>query len=245
VRTFHVVPTFRTAADLQRQVEERMGAIAAEDLAPWCKLGNIVFRSSQVEDHGEKIEVTARVKDDAVARALEATRGDQWSRGTTARFTWSGRSRRVKIVAVKVTTTSARSKRFRLTLETVEAPQETFLEMSIGGRTPADLTEIALKGLLFGEPNPMADQHMDFATEIDDPLRPLRVETVSEEIVRPLAELLVTDVLVVSGRAIGIREFMLGVPIRGRRKLTLGWEAPKRYSNDRTTIRTIHGEVDL
>jgi len=245
VRTFHVVPTFRTAADLQRQVEERMGAIAAEDLAPWCKLGNIVFRSRQVEDHGEKIEITARVKDDAVARALEATRGDQWSRGTKARFTWSGRSRHVKILAVKVTTTSARSKLFRLTLETVEAPQETFLEMSIGGRTPADLTEIALKGVLFGEPNPMADQHMDFATEIDDPLRPLREETVSEEIVRPLSELLVTDVLVGSGRAIGIREFRLGVPIRGRRKLTLGWEAPKRYSNEKTTIRTIHGEVDL
>jgi hypothetical protein len=46
VRTFHVVPSFRTIADLQRQVEERMGAIAAEDLAPWCKLGNVVFRSS-------------------------------------------------------------------------------------------------------------------------------------------------------------------------------------------------------
>ena len=244
---FHVVvPTFRTAADLQRQVEERMGANrAAEDLAPWCKLGNIVFRSSQVEDHGEKIEVTARIKDDAVARALEATRGDQWSRGTKARFTWSGRSRHVKILAVKVTTTSARSKLFRLTLEAVEAPQETFLEMSIGGRTPADLTEIALKGVLFGEPNPMADQHMNFATEIADPLRPLREETVSEEIVRPLSELLVTDVLVGSRRAVGIREFRLGVPIRGRRKLTLGWEAPKQYSNEKTTIRTIHGEVDL
>ena len=178
VRTFHVVPTFRTAADLQRQVEERMGAIAAEDLAPWCKLGNIVFRSSQVEDHGEMIEVTARIKDDVVARALEATRGDQLSRGTKARFTWSGSSRHVKIVAVKVTTTSARSKLFRLTLETVEAPQEAFLEMSIGGRTPADLTEIALKGVLFGEPNPMADQHIDFAAEIDDPLRPLREEPI-------------------------------------------------------------------
>ena len=46
--------------------------------------------------------------------------------------------------------------------------------MSVGGRTPADLTEIALKGVLFGEPNPMADHHMDFATEIDDPLSPLR-----------------------------------------------------------------------
>ena len=234
-----------TAADLQRQVEERMGAIAAEDLAPWCKLGNIVFRSSQVEDHGEKIEVTARIKDDAVARALEATRGDQLSRGTKARFTWSGRSRHVKIVTVKVTTTSARSKLFRLTLETVEAPQEAFLEMSVGGRTPADLTEIALKGVLFGEPNPMADHHMDFAAEIDDPLSPLREERVSEEIVRPLSELLVTDILVGSGRAIGIHEFRLGVPIRGRRKLTLSWEPAKRYSNEKTTIRTIQGEVDL
>ena len=41
VRTFHVVPAFRTVADLQRQVEERMSAIAAEDLSPWCKFGNV------------------------------------------------------------------------------------------------------------------------------------------------------------------------------------------------------------
>ena len=76
VRTFHVVPAFRTVADLQRQVEERMRAIAAEDLAPWCKLGNVVFRAMEVEDRGEVINVTARVKDDRVAQALEEARGD-------------------------------------------------------------------------------------------------------------------------------------------------------------------------
>ena len=148
-------------------------------------------------------------------------------------------------MAVKVTSTSAKSKLFRLTLEVVDAPQDSFLEMSIVGRTPADLTEIALRTVLFGEANPLADQHMDFATEIDDPLKPLRGENVSEEIIRPLSELLITDVLVGTGRANGIREFRLGVPIRGSRSLTLTWEAPKRYTNEQPTIRTIHGEVNL
>jgi hypothetical protein len=82
VRTFYVAPEFGAPADLQRQVEERLRVIAAEDLAPWCKLGNIVFRAMEVEDRGDVIHVTARVKDDAVARALEETRGDRYSRGT-------------------------------------------------------------------------------------------------------------------------------------------------------------------
>jgi hypothetical protein len=71
VRTFYVAPEFRTVTDLQRQVEERLRAIAAEDLAPWCKLGNVVFRAMEVEDRGSNIQVTARVKDDTVALALE------------------------------------------------------------------------------------------------------------------------------------------------------------------------------
>ena len=73
--------------------------------------------------------------------------------------------------------------------------------MSIGGKTPADLTESALRTVLFGEANPLADQHMGFATEINDPLEPLRESPVSEEIIRPLSELLVTDLLVGTGRA--------------------------------------------
>lgn len=45
VRTPHVVPPFRAADELQRQVYERIRAIAAEDLVPWCKLGNVVVPS--------------------------------------------------------------------------------------------------------------------------------------------------------------------------------------------------------
>jgi hypothetical protein len=245
VRTFHVAPAFRTADDLQRQVEERMIGIAAEDLAPWCKLGNLVFRAAEVEDRGTEIHVTARVKDDAVARSLEEARGDRFNRGTTARFTWSGRSKYVKVAGVHATTTSARSKMFRLELEVGEAPQDTFVEVSIGGKSPADLTESALRTVLFGERNPLADQHMGFAAEIPDPLAPLRQSQVSEEIVRPISELLLTDILVGTGRARRVVASRLGVSIRGRRRLTLSWEPPSRYSNETVTIRSIEGDVSI
>jgi hypothetical protein len=111
--------------------------------------------------------------------------------------------------------------------------------------TPADLTESALRTVLFGEPNPLADQHMGFAAEISDPLRPLRESPVSEEIIRPLSELLLTDFLVGTGRATSVREFRLGVPIQGRRSLTLAWETPNRYVNEATTTRSIQGKVNI
>jgi len=245
IRTFHVVPAFRTVADLQRQVEDRMKAIAAEDLAPWCKLGNAVFRAMEVEDRGEVINVTARVKDDTVAQELEEARGDKWNRGSKAQFTWSGRSKFVKVAGVHVTTTTARSKMFRLTLEVEEAPQEAFRDISFAGQTPDDLTERALRTVLFGERDPFAEQPMGFATAMSDPLRPLRESPVPEEIIRPLSELLLTDLLVGTGRARGIRTFKLGVAIRGRRSLTLAWETPSRFSNEPVTLRSISGDVNI
>src|SRR5207244_12324089 len=133
----------------------------------------------------------------------------------------------------------------RVQLEMEEQPRDHLSDLSIGGMTPADLTESALRTVLFGEPNPLTGRHMGFATEIEDPLSPLRPSPVSEEIIRPLSELLVTDLLVGSGRARSIRAFRLGISIRGRRRLTLAWETPSRYANDPVTVRSISGAVNL
>jgi hypothetical protein len=112
-RTFHVVPPYRSVRDRETQVGQRLRSIAAEDLAPWCKLGQTVFRASEVDDHGDHIYVTAKIKDDAVGRALEGTRsGDGWSSAKGLRFTWSGRSKQVDVDKVRVTSTSARSRTF-------------------------------------------------------------------------------------------------------------------------------------
>jgi hypothetical protein len=245
VRTFYVAPKFSSVDDLRRQVEDRLKAIAAEDLAPWCKLGNVVFRATEIEDRGNVIQVKARVRGDAVALALEDMRGDKFNRGTVARITWSGRSKYAKVTGVHVTTTSGKSKMVRLELAVTDSPQDHFREISVNGKSPADLTELGLRSVLFGEPNPFTEQHMGFATEIPDPLAPLRENPVSEEIVRPLAELLITDLLVGTERAKRIVTFRLGVAIQGRRKLALAWEPPSRYSNQTERIREISGDVKL
>jgi hypothetical protein len=245
VRVFHVVPGFGSPDDLRGQVEQRLKDIAAEDLAPWCKLGSVVFRATEVADAGAEIHVTARVRTDDVAHALEALRGERGFRGEEARFTWAGRSRFVGVESLLMTTTTGRSKTFQLHLKPREQRSNPLIEMSVNGRSAAELTEIALRVALFRERNPLGDQHLGFMTEMADPLEPLRRARVSDEIVRPLAELMIVDVLVASGRAARVTEFRLGASVRGMRRLKLAWEPRRYYANERPSIRSIEGEVQL
>jgi hypothetical protein len=245
VRTFHVVPPFASPDDLRSQIEERLRAIAAEDLAPWCRLGNIVFRASEVADHGDELHVTARVRSDEVAHALEALRGERGIRGDDARFTWAGRSKFVRVQSLKSTTTTTRSRTIHLQLETRESQPDPLLDLSFNGRSASELTELALRVALFQERNPLAEQHMSFFAEMADPLEALRAARVPDEIARPLAELLIVDALVGSGRAVRVTDFRLGAAVRGERRLMLSWEPPRRYSNERSVTRTIEGPVRL
>lgn len=245
IRTFHVVPEFTSPDDLRAQIEDRLRAIAAEDLAPWCKLGNVVFRAAEVSDAGGEMQVLARVRSDEVAHALEALRPERMGHGGEGRFTWSGRSRFVRVVSMKSTTTSARSRTFTIGLEPRDDQGDGLLEMSVSGYSADDLGEAALRSALFGERHPLAGQHMGFITEIRDPLAPLRTARVSDEITRPLAELLIADEMIGSGRAARLTEFRLGAAVRGVRRLTVGWEPPRRYSNERPAPRIVDGQVQL
>ena len=245
VRAFHVVPTFSSPDDLRAQIEERLRSISAEDLAPWCKLGSVVFRASEVTDSGGEILVTARVRSDEVAHALEALRGERGLRGDEGRFTWAGRSSSVRVESLKATTTASRSRIFHLTLERREDRRDSLVEMSINGRSASEIAEIALRVTLFHERDPLEDQHMGFMTEMPDPLGPLRATSVPDEIVRPLAELLIVDALVGSGRAERVTAFKLGASVGGMRKLTLEWVPFSHYTNERAAPRRIEGQVRL
>jgi hypothetical protein len=243
VRTFHVAPEYTSPVDLGEQIRDRLTSISAEDLAPWCKLANVVFRAEEVVDRGEEIAVTARVRSDQVAHALEQFRRNQGRRGDKVRLTWAGRSRYVEAQAVESSTTTARSRTMRFRLEVLEAPSDFLLEMSVGGLTPDDLTEAALRSALFNERNPLSDQYLGFCAEMPDPVQPLREARVPDEIMRPLAELMIVDALVGSGRATRVTDFRLGVPIRGERQLGLSWEARTRYDRQPIRVRTINGKI--
>lgn len=246
VRAIHVAPAFGSPADLQRQVSERLRGIAAEDLAPWAKLGCILFRASEVTHEGNRIAVTARVQSDAVAHALEMLAPDEFGGQEAHRFTWSGRCRDVRVANVRTTTTTARSRLMHLQLEVVESHRDHMLEVAFNGLTPDDLTDVALRAAVFGDPNPLALQHMDFMAEMADPLQPLRDAGVPDEIVRALAELMIVDELVGSGRAARLTTFRLGASVGGLRRLQLAWEPPRRFTNERPERREpLVGQVRL
>lgn len=130
-------------------------------------------------------------------------------------------------------------------MERREERRDSLIEMSINGRSAAEIAEIALRVTLFRERNPLEDQHMGFMTEMPDPLAPLRTARVPDEIVRPLAELLIVDELVGSGRAERVTAFRLGASVGGMRKLTVEWVPFRHYTNERATTRMIEGQARL
>ena len=79
-----------------------------------------------------------------------------------------------------------------------------------------------------------------------DPLEPLRDVGAPDEIVRSLAEVMVIDELVGSGRAARVTGFKLGASLGGFRKLELEWEPRRRYANERRVRRhSVVGRVRL
>ena len=146
---------------------------------------------------------------------------------------------------MKSTTTSARSKNLSMVLATCDQPYDALLDMSVSGHSADDLTEAALRSVLFGERHPLAEQHLGFMVKMRDPFAPLRAARVADEVIRPLAELLIADELIGSGRAVRVTAFRLGASVRGVRRLTVEWEPRRRYSNERPPVRRIDGHVRL
>lgn len=245
VRIFYVAQKIGSTAELERQIQERLTIIAAEDLAPWCKLQNLVFRSTKVINRGDEIELTARVRSDEIAHHLEHMRPDRISNGDEGRLTWQGRSKQVRVTSIETTTTSARSTLIHMRFNVIPSQQNSMMEISFNGLGPADLTEMAIRRAVFQERGSLQRQPFDFFSDMTDPFSALRTQPVSEEILRPIAELLLTDELVGEGRAERMTAFRLGVPVRGTRRCEIEWQPKKRFANEQDERRSVDGSVKL
>jgi hypothetical protein len=245
IRRFELVSEFTSPEDLHAQVKNRLRAIAAEDLLPWCKLGSLVFRATTIDQRGNTLTVAARIHSDEVARALAAFAGPRSGREHDARFTWQGRSRSVRVRSVESARRWTRSRVMRLGLEVIDEPHGDGAGIRTGDLGPADLTDVALRAALFRDPDALSDKRLGFFSEIPDPLQALREARVSDDIVRLVAGLLVVDALVGSNLAVRVTAFRLGDPIGDARPALLSWLAPQRYSGERTVTRTIKGWVRI
>jgi Domain of unknown function (DUF4062) len=225
VRAFAVTGSYGSPDELRHGVEQRLRALAAEDLSPWVKLGGLVFRASEIQERSGTVVIRAVVRDPDVAGSLRAYE-DRFKRRATL-LSFADRTVAAEVQSVSTTTRAARAVQFELELKVSAPPQPT--RISFNGTSWDELTKVAIAVSLFGEPNPLGV--MEHMVQMPSPFPALRQAGVSEESLRPIARLMVSEILVVERGIERLLHFQLGRPIAGQRRLRIGYQVPAQYSN--------------
>ena len=242
VQVFNTTGTYNSPEHLAEGVERRLRAVAAEGLAPWVKVGQTLFRASNINDDGRTLTVTGRVRGNTVAASLEGLRPDTpYGRNSDTRITWPGGTSPVRIKSVVTETTSSRARTITITAERTADNRSNLLEMAVEDKTPDDLTELAARIALLGEPNPL--KQMPFMVNATNPLPAIEAIGLPEDSVEPVGLLLVTELLVGERGVDHITSFRLGPARAGRRPLRVGWMPAQRYANVQPTERSIQGQT--
>jgi hypothetical protein len=241
VQAFQVTGSFTGPGDLPGKVEKRLRELAADDLAPWVKLGDVILRVRSVELTAAGMRVQARISDSAVLRALSELGGDAhgWARRDVP-MTYGNRS---GIGGIEEFSESSSSAAFSDITLTAKVNWASGGEMGVGtsGFSPDDLIEISMRVGLLGEQAPSQLGRMEFLLNAGDPLAELQTLQIPEGAVQPLSRLLVVEQLVGSHRASAIERFSIGPARRGERHVELSWWEPRRYTNVEPGRRTIEG----
>ena len=153
IRTFHTTGSYSNPDQLRKFLAHRLADMASASGSPWCKVGPVLFRARRYSDDGTHIRVEALIRDDAVLAELENLRPDDWRR-QSSRITCAGRSHAVDISTVVVEVTAGRSNLVRIEATKAQEQQDYLLEATVHGWSAEDLTELAIRGALLGEPNP-------------------------------------------------------------------------------------------
>jgi uncharacterized protein DUF4062 len=238
VRVFHTTGSFTDPEDLVRRVRARLVEIAAEDLAPWVKLGVVVFRADRITDRGSQVRVEATVRDPALAEVLTELRPDQWRRAEPVAFTDHRTTRRVRVEGVTATSTARSSQGFTLDLGVdAQSSSSSLMRMAVNGLSPDEVVEHGLRHRLLGERLPAALDGMGFLTPTVslDPVHGL-----PPEVAGSVAQLLLVEALVGQGHATRV-SVRLGPGRRGAQRVRVEWQPPSWGGP--TTPRVLEGNL--
>lgn len=243
VQVFHTTGQFEDADDLSRRLLTRLAEIAADDEAPWIKLGNSCLRATRIRDEGDAVTMVAEVRDLAVGRALESLRRDSWGRASSVPIAMASRAGEATVTSVVSEIRSASVRDIELAAEVQWADGWAgSTEASFNGLSPDDQVEAGLRAGLFGESLP--PQVSDgFGSMIDtsDPLSPLAGLMLTPSAEEAIAALLMSERLLGARKASHIERVALGPPHLGQRRVELVYVEPRRYSNHAPGTRRIEG----
>lgn len=238
VRQFNVTGGFASPDELEQELERRLVDIAAEDLSPWCKLGRVIFRAREITERSGHAGITATIKDPLVADAL-GEMNDRFARREQL-LTYTGRTLVATIEGVQITTRAARSRDVVIEAAVSQPPQPS--TYSFSGMSWDEMTELALRVSILGEPNPLGI--MGGQAEISNPLPEVVAAGVPAEALRTVCELVLTEVLVTQRGVARILRLRLGSSIAGRRAFQLEWLPVSQYGEP-PPPRMLQGAVAL
>lgn len=243
LQTYHTTGQFTDAEDLAERLLLRLAEVAADDEAPWIKVGDVCLRASVIRDTGSTVSIEAEVRDLAAARSLESSRPDQWNSSPEVPIATAHRAGVGRITEVVSETRAASTRLITLTADVQWGGDRSgAMDVSFNNYSPDDQTELALRSGLLRDSLP-ADLNDPFGSTIDtrDPLEPLAslgLPTAAEE---AIAALLISEYLLGTGRASAIEDFALGPRTVNGQRLTLTYAEPQRYANQPPGTRTVDG----
>lgn len=243
VQVFHTTGRFIDAADLVAGVEARLREIAADDEAPWVKIGSAIVRSDRIRDNGSTVALGATVRDASVARYLEGLRPDQWARSGGVALTTADLSRPVRIENVTSETRARSARSIEVEARFDQAGQAGFMAIGMANYSAEDLAAIGFESGLLRTPLPDELQGPTYGISLDvsDPLQDLMSYNLPEDAVAGIAVLLIVERLVGSGLASHVDRFEMGPEHSGRRRIRVTYTEAPRYVNQASVSRTVEG----
>jgi hypothetical protein len=242
VRVFHVTGTFDDDDDLPGKVDRRLRELAGDDLSPWVKVGDLIFRATRLRRSGDSLIVTARIYDPTLLAELESL-AQQQSRRSQVQVTDGTHSGTGTVTQLETDSVSSAFTDVNLTLAVKWDGGRNDTAFSTEGFSAEQLLNISVRASLFGEPLPTQLQGnlMRGFVKVEDPLAEFAMLQLPEGSIGPIARLLVVEWLVGSRRAQSIERFDLG-PLRDHtRRLELTYREPQVYTNRPAASHSVEG----
>lgn len=225
-RNLYTTSPWSDPADLGRRVRRRLEELAAEELAPWVRVGRTLFRAREIINDGGTISLTAAVRSDAVHAELVRLRD---SRAGGVPFVSTHAAQPAQVVELSTRTVSTIGHDDRLTMAVSEHGGSR-MRPSINGVSADEVVRRALSDGLFG--TEMLDQDAGWLARPIDPLAPLRGLGLDDSVLRPVSRLLFLERLMTEQAASRIDFFAIGPAHQGARRLRATWTPPQAYVNE-------------
>ena len=224
-RNLYTTSPWEDPADLGRRVRRRLEELAAEELAPWVRVGRTMFRAREITNDGTTVAITATVRSDAVHAELVRLRDN---RASGVPFVSPHIAAEMQVMELSTRTTSTVAHDERLTM-VAQDRRGSGMRASTNGISADEMDRRALSDGLFG--TTLLGQAAGWLVRPIDPLAPLRGLSLDDSVLRPAARLLFIERLITGQTASRVDFFALGPSHQGARRLRATWTPPQVYSN--------------